>query len=303
MDAMLYKLLSALSQGLAFAFFTVGVAIAFRWIKFPDLTGDGSFTLGGVITARLVALGAPVWAAMPVAIAAGFLAGVGTFAMNRYLRVPKILAGVLMMMGLYTVNLRILGQPNLQLSRQDSLLGMLPESFGAQWAFSVFLLFVCLVVVGFSILYVLLESRSGLLLRVGGANPKMATIQGIPPGRLFWGLGLANALVAMSGALIAQRSYNADVHMGTGQIIVAVAALFIGMVLFRGASTRHLLAASLVGSVLYMLLMQVALEAGVAAQDFRLISTLIVLAAIVVAARRGGQAGLRKGADAFGIDV
>ncbi len=303
MDPLLYKFFSALSQGLAFAFFTAGVAIAFRWLKFPDLTGDGSFTLGGVITARLVSLGWSVWLAMPVAVVAGFCAGCGTYAMYRYLRVPKILAGVLMMMGLYTVNLRILGRPNLQFPRTDGILGVLPAATGYEWALYVFLLFLTFSLVGFVLLFALLESRLGLVMRVCGANSRMASAHGIPPARLFVGLGLANALIAFSGALIAQRSYNADIHMGTGQIIVAVAALFIGMVLFRRASSGQILMAALTGSLLYMVLMQAALEVGVQAQDFRLISTLIVLVCIVVASFRGGGNALRKGADAFGIDV
>ena len=303
MDALFYKLLSALSQGLAFSFFTAGIAIAFRWIKFPDLTGDGSFTLGGVVTARLVSLGCSVWLAMPVAIAAGFVAGCGTYAMYRYLRVPKILSGVLMMMGLYTINLRILGRPNLQFPRTDGILGILPMAQGGTWALYVLMLFLLVSIVVFLLLFTFLESRSGLIMRVCGANPRMASTQGISPARLFLGLGLANALIAFSGALIAQRSYSADIHMGTGQIIVAVAALFVGMVIFRRASSVHILLAAVVGSLIYMVLMQGALEMGVQAQDFRLISTLIVLACIMVASIRGRGEALRKGADAFGIDV
>lgn len=303
MDALLYKIFSALAQGSAFAFFAVGVALAFRWVKFPDLTGDGAFTLGGVVTARCVSLGVPVWIAMPLSCLLGFLAGLGTCAMHRHLRVPKILSGILMTMGLYTVNLRILGRPNLQLAREDGILGLLPSQTGASWAFSVFVLFGTIVLVGFAVLYVYLESRSGLLVRVSGSNPRMALLQGISPRKLFVGLGVANGLIALSGSLIAQRSYNADIHMGTGQIIVAVAALFVGMVFFRGSSTRDLLSAALTGSLVFMLLMQLALEVGVQAQDFRLISTLIVLACVAVAALRGGHEGLRRGADAFGIDV
>jgi len=278
------------------------VGVAFRWIKFPDLTGDGSFTLGGVVTARLVWLGVPIGLAMPVAAIGGFVAGLCTYAMYRYLRVPKILAGVLTTMALYTVNLRVLGKPNLELPRDRGLLGLLPQATGYIW--SLYSLLAMLAVMAFAVvlLYVYLESRSGLLLRVAGANPKMAVAQGIGPNRMFWGLGLSNALVALSGSLIAQRSYNADIHMGTGQVIVAVAALFVGMVMFRKPTAAHLVAAGLGGSFLYMLLMQLALEVGVQAQDFRLISTLVVLVAILIGMKRGGGDPLRRGVDAFGIE-
>lgn len=302
-DELLYKLFSALSQGAAFAFFTLGIGIAFRWIKFPDLTGDGSFTLGAVITTALISLGVPVWIAMPLAILSGFLAGVGTFSMYRYLKVPKILSGVLMTMALYTVNLRILGRPNVQVPRSESIFAVLPSTLGKEWAISMFVLLALIACIGFLILYTFLESRSGILLRAAGSNPKMAVINGISPLQIFWGLGLANGLIAFSGSLIAQRSYNADIHMGMGQVIVAVAALFVGMVIFRRTTTMHLLAASLTGSLLYMFLMQVALEIGVQAQDFRLISTLIVLVSIFLVSMRGGREALRRGADAFGIEL
>jgi putative ABC transport system permease protein len=281
----------------------VGVAIAFRWIKFPDLTGDGSFTLGGVITARLVSLGTPPPIAILVALIAGTLAGLGTCAMHKYLRVPKILAGILMTMGLYTINLRILGVPNLGLPISSSIFSVLPEGSGHTWALYILVLLGALTLIILFLLYIILESKTGLSIRIAGANPKMAIAQGISPNKLFWGLGAANGLIALSGSLVAQRSYNADIHMGTGQVIVAVAALFIGMIIFRKATARDLLAAGLFGSLIYMMLMQAALEFGVQAQDFRLISTVIVLVCIVIAALRGGHKALRKGADAFGIDI
>ena len=193
--------------------------------------------------------------------------------------------------------------PNRQFPRKEGILGILPAVQGAEWAAYTLMLLSVFVLVGFSILFTILESRLGLELRIGGANPRMASTHGISPRRQFIGLGLANSLIALSGALVAQRSYNADIHMGTGQIIVAVAALFIGMVIFRRASSQHLLLAALIGSVLYMVLMQAALEVGVQAQDFRLISTLIVLASIVVASLQKGGEGLRKGVDAFGIEI
>lgn len=295
-------MLSALSQGLAFSFYTLGIAIAFRWVKFPDLTGEGSFTLGAIITTSLVSLNFSVWIAMPVAMLAGYFSGIGTYSMYKYLKVPKILAGILMTMALYTINLRVLGRPNLQFPRNKSIFSILPVSLGAEWALYVFLIISIIVLLGFFIVYTFLESRSGLTLRVSGANPKMATIHGISPKRIFWGLGLANALIALSGALIAQRSYNADIHMGVGQIIVAVAALFIGMVIFSKTNTKHLIAASITGSVVYMFLMQLALEIGVRAQDFRLISTLIVLSSIVIATKSRKYQALSRGTDVFGID-
>ncbi len=294
--------MSALSQGCAFAFFPLGVAVAFRWIKFPDLTGDGSFTLGAVVAARLINSNVSVWIAMPLSMFAGCIAGFCTYSMYRYLKVPKILSGVLMMMGLYTVNLRILGRPNLQILREKSVFSILPITIGNIWILYVLIIISVMLILGCILLYVFLESRSGLILRVSGANPKSAIIQGISPNRIFWGLGLANALIALSGALVAQRSYSADVYMGVGQVIVAIAALFIGMIIFRKPNTVHLIAASLFGSITYMILMQLALEIGVKAQDFRLISTIIVLASIFIAIKSRRRETLRRGADIFGIE-
>ncbi len=222
--------------------------------------------------------------------------------MYRYLRVPKILSGVLMMMALYTINLRILGRPNLQVYRDRSIFKVLPSTLGSEWALYVFLIFAVITIIVFFIIYTYLESRSGLTLRVAGANPKVASLHGISPRKVFLGLGLANALIALSGALIAQKSYSADIHMGVGQVIVAVAALFVGMVIFRKSNTKNLIAASLIGSLLYMLLMQFALEIGVKAQDFRLISTLIVLVSITIATKTRKKETMRRGMDTFGLD-
>ncbi|MBK7377769.1 MAG: hypothetical protein IPJ03_01980 [Ignavibacteriales bacterium] len=302
MDASLYKLFSALSQGFAFAFFTIGVAIAFRWLKYPDLTGDGSFTLGAVVTAKLLDMGFTVWLAIPVSMISGLIAGMLTYSMYRFLKVPKILTGVLMMMALYSVNLRILGRPNLQVLRENSILSILPDTSGYEGAFFGFLLYGFLIIVVSVLSYVFLDSKSGLILRIAGANPKLAILNGISKHRLILGLGLANLFIALSGSLIAQRSYNADIHMGMGQVIVAIAALFIGMILFRKLSASHLIFASIAGSIIYMVLMQLALDIGIQAQDFRLISTLIVLLSILVALKSTKGTVLRKGADIFGID-
>lgn len=266
------------------------------------MTGEGSFTLGAVITASLVSFGISVWIAIPIAMFAGYLSGIGTYAMYHYLKVPKILAGILTAMALYTVNLRILGRPNLQFPRNKSIFSIIPDSLGWEWAFYVFITISLLVILGFFLTYTFLESKSGLSLRVSGSNPKMGAFHGISPKKVFFGLGLANALIALSGSLIAQRSYNADIHMGVGQVIVAVAALFIGMVLFRKTNTKNLIMASIAGSIIYMLLMQIALEIGIKAQDFRLISTLIVLISIVLATKSRKYRSLRHGTDAFGID-
>ena len=207
-----------------------------------------------------------------------------------------------MMMGLYTINLRILGRPNLQILREKSIFSIFPVTIGNVWALYVFLVIGLILLIGCLILYTFLESRSGLILRISGANPKMSVVQGISPNKIFWGLGIANALIALSGALVAQRSYNADIHMGVGQVIVAIAALFIGMIIFRKANTFHLIAASLSGTIIYMVLMQVALEVGVKAQDFRLISTLIVLTSIFIAIKSRKSDALRRGTDVFGIE-
>ena len=303
MEAVLYKTFSALSLGMAFSLYAVGIAIAFRWIKFPDLTGDGSFALGGVVTARLIAEGWNVWAAMPVSIVMGILAGACTASMHRYLRVPKILAGVLTLMGLYSINLRILGQPNLPISREHGVFSIWPEASGAWWALGILAVTAVIVVLVIGLTWLALESREGLLTRVAGANPRLASSVGVSPRRIVWGLAGANGLIALAGTLIAQRSYRADVQMGTGQIIVAVAALFIGMTFFRRPTALHLALAGIFGSCLYMVLIQIALEFGLQPQDFRLVSTLIVLGCIVVVAARGGRDALRRGADAFGVDL
>lgn len=301
LDASYYKLFSALALAGSFSFFVLGVGVAFRWIKFPDLTGDGSFALGGAITARLIAEGASIGFAILFAVIGGCIAGLGTAAMHRYLRVPKILAGVLMMMALYTVNLRVLGRPNLPIPRSSGIFSIVGDAIGSSLALQIFLIIVSILIVGYLLLYVFLESRTGLFLRISGASNSVAISYGVSPLQTLLGLSIANGLIALSGSLVAQHSYSADIHMGFGQLIVAVAALFIGMTLFRRPTVSNLLLASISGSVIYMLLIQLSLEFGIQTQDFRLISTLIVLGAISVATLTGKGESLRRGVDAFGL--
>lgn len=300
-EAFAYKLLSAMSQGAAFALFPLGVAVAFRWVRFPDLTGDGSFTLGGAVAATVLVRHG-VLEAVAGATVTGFLAGLATFCIYRYLGVPKVLSGVLLMMGLYTLNLRLLGQPNVPIPRSRSLLQFVESNTGAGAAAFAFVLFGGLMAVFAIVAWLLLSSRFGMLMRATGTSTVVSRNFGLGEWRVGIGLGISNALVAISGALVAQRSFSADIHMGIGQIIVALAAVFIGSVLIGTRRAHQLVLAALVGSILYMLLMQIALGIGVSAADFKAISMFVVLASVLLFRLREPVIPTRRGGDPLGLE-
>lgn len=292
MSIFLFKFISALSLSFAFVFFVIGIAFAFRWLKFPDLTGDGSFTLGGVLTAKLLSNGISIEIAILCSILAGFASGIFTAAVHQYLKVPKILAGILTLMALYTVNLRILGRPNMSISFIDGIYQIFSDYRGLEKIIGIFVCNTFFLVIGVIIVFVIFESRLGLEMRIAGANPHMASMYGISNFILLIGLGISNSLISFSGSLIAQMSYSADINMGTGQIIIAIAALFIGMTLFRKSDICSLVIACILGAILFMLVRQLALEFGLQAQDFKLFSTLIVLFCVSILAYK--QNGLNQ---------
>ncbi|MGH8790209.1 MAG: ABC transporter permease, partial [Cupriavidus necator] len=210
----LFSLLGALEIGLIFSLVALGVLISFRILNFPDLTVDGSFPLGGAVAATLIAAGQDPFVATAVAIAAGALAGFITGWLNVRLKIMDLLASILMMIALYSVNLRIMGRPNVPLITEPTLFTILQPEWLPDYVLRPLVLLVVVVVakVGLDWFF---SSQLGLAMRATGANPRMARSQGIPTGRAtLAGMALSNALVALAGALYAQTQGGADVSMG-----------------------------------------------------------------------------------------
>lgn len=284
----------AVELGLVYAFVAIGVYLAFRVLDFPDLTVDGSFPLGAAVAAVLIIAGLNPWLAAAVAMVAGALAGLVTAVLNVRFRILNLLASILTMIALFSVNLRVMGKPNVALINADT---MISPFFGLGLRdFYVRPLFVgVLVLVAVVLVWRFLESDAGLSMRATGANARMARAQGVNTDRqIYLGIALSNALVALGGALFAQTNGFADVTSGVGTIVVGLAAVIIGETLFGARGILMALIGCVLGSILYRIAIQLALSSdvlGLQASDLNFVTALLVTVALVLPRlRRGGAA-------------
>jgi len=283
----------AVELGLVFAFVAIGVYLAFRVLDFPDLTVDGSFPLGAAVTGVLILAGLNPWLAAAIAMVAGAIAGLVTATLNVRFKILNLLASILTMIALFSVNLRVMGRPNIALINQDTMLSPffghgIPEYY-VRPAF----LFV-LVAIAVFIVWRFLESDMGLAMRATGANPKMARAQGVQTDRqIYIGMALSNALVALGGSLFAQTNGFADVTSGVGTIVVGLAAVIIGETILRTRNLLVILIGCVLGSVIYRIAIQLALSNGntfgLQASDLNIATALLVTFALILPRlRRGG---------------
>lgn len=279
--------------GLLWALMTLGVYITYRILGMADLTVEGSIAMGAAICAQGIYLGLNPFVATLLAVLGGALAGLVTGLLHTQLKIPPLLAGILTMIGLYSINLRILGKANLSLLRIDTVYtsfenigvgqGNLALSLGiSQLAPIISLAFVCvLVIVG--LLWLFFATEIGYSLRATGDNPQMARAQGINTNSmLVLGLMLSNGLVALSGALIAQQQAYADVQMGTGAIVIGLASVIIGEVLFGKKTFLSRLVALVLGSITYRVIIALVLEMGMPAHDLKLFTAITVAVALAL---------------------
>ena len=295
--------MGAVEIGLIFALVALGVWISFRVLNFPDLTADGSFPLGGAVAALLIVAGYNPWAACAAACVAGALAGWLTSWLHVKLGILQLLASILTMIALYSINLRIMDAPNVSLLGETTVFTPFVSDENAYWTQPLILFGVVLLIKG--LLDWFFASQIGLALQATGANPRMACAQGIATGRYTMaGMALSNALIALAGALYVQTQGGADISMGIGTIVVGLAAVIIGETLIPSRKLFVVTLAVVMGAVLYRLLITLALEAdaiGLQAQDLNLITAVLVGVALVLpkikaklfrkpaSARAGGQ--------------
>lgn len=282
-------LLGAFELGLLFALVAMGVFLSFRVLQFPDLTVDGSFPLGAAVAATLIVTGTGPFISTFVAAIAGALAGLVTAWLNVRLRILHLLASILVMIALYSVNLRIMGKPNVPLLGEETVFTPL-EGLGLP---SYILLPACLlivVIIAKLLLDWFLSSEIGLAMRATGVNKRMAEAQGINTGRVtLLGMAISNAFVAFAGALFAQSQGAADVTLGVGVIVVGLAAVIGGEALISPKTLFRATIACIVGSILYRLAVAMALNAdfiGLKAQDLNLITAVLVVLAMVLPGAR-----------------
>ena len=282
----LYAFTGALEQGFAFGLMVVGVWLTFRVLDFPDLTVDGSLPLGAAISAVAITSGVSPALSVLMAGCAGFLAGMVTGFLNTKLRILHLLASILTMIALYSINLRIMGRPNLALLGDATVVDSFQALTGLPMYVSTPLLFGAVSVLAVAALAWFLRTELGVTLLATGDNRQMITSQGVNTDRvIIFGVGLSNAMVACSGALVAQNQGAADVNMGVGTIIAGLASVIIGETLFGCRTVGRALTAALLGSVVYRLAIALALSMELGAfritpSDLKLITAVLVVLAL-----------------------
>jgi putative tryptophan/tyrosine transport system permease protein len=279
----------SLEQGLAYGLVALGIVISFRILSFPDLTVDGSFPLGAAVVARLITAGAAPWLSVLLAAAAGFIAGCCTGLLNTRLRINSLLSGILMMTVLYSVNLRIMGRSNIQLLTVDTLLTPL-ERLDLPRLVPLILFFLVVAVGMKAAIDLFMHTEMGMAMRATGDNEQMIRALGVDTDHMtVLGLGLSNACVALSGALVAQDQGFADVGMGIGMIVAGLASIIIGEALFGIRTVARMTLAALVGSVIYKFIIAVGLRLGLAPTDLKLATGVMVILALGIPALRGKE--------------
>jgi len=294
----LVAFLGAIEIGLVFGLVALGVFLSFRVLNFPDLTVDGSFPRGAAVAATLIVAGVNPFAATAVAIAAGALAGLTTAFLNLRFGILHLLASILTMIALYSINLRIMGQSNVALLGTDTIVTPFQGLGLANLYLKPLIAGVVLLVIGF-LLTRFLHSAYGLSMRATGSNPRMARAQGIDTkAATYAGMAISNALVALAGALFAQMNGFADVTIGTGTIVVGLAAVILGEAIFGSRSLTVWIACCIAGSVLYRLAVALALNAsflGLSASDLNLVTALLVAVALILPGARNPLRALISG--------
>jgi putative tryptophan/tyrosine transport system permease protein len=280
-----FAFFGAVELGLVYAFVALGVFLSFRVLDFPDLTVDGSFPLGAAVAAVGIVAGWNPWLATGVAMVAGAFAGFTTAFVSVRFRVLHLLASILTMIALFSINLRIMGRPNIAVLNRETMLTPF-YGFGLADHLVRPLFILILVAVIATMIAFYLKTDLGLALRATGANPRMARAQGVRVGvQIMAGVALSNALVALAGALFAQTNGFADVTAGIGTIVVGLAAVIVGETLLPRRGILLALAACVLGSVLYRLAVQLALELdflGLTASDLNLATALLVLFTLIL---------------------
>ena len=278
---MLDLVLTTVSQGLLWAIMALGVFLTFRVLDIADLSVEGTFPLGAAVAATLIDAGHSVWFAMLIALIAGCIGGTVTALLTTKLKIPALLSGILTMIGLYSVNLMIMGKANVPLLRAETVFTLTENLFGVSSVVATLIVgLVATVIVG-AIMYWFFGTVLGTAIRATGCNPQMARAQGINTNvMVILGLLISNGLVALSGALVAQSNGFADVGMGTGTIVIGLASVIIGEVLFGTRSFKNWLISVVLGSVVYRAVIAIVLELGMPPNDLKLFTAVLVAIAL-----------------------
>lgn len=266
-------IINALEQGLLFALVSMGVYITYKILDFPDLSVDGTFPLGAAISGSLLVSGVNPWLSILIAAAGGLIAGAITGLLHVKLKITNLMSGILVMIGLYSVNLRIMGKSNVSLFNTENIFKNLKIS-------NIVLIFI-IVLICKVLLDLFLKTKKGMLLIAVGDNEQVVSALGVNKNRIkVLGLMISNGLVALAGALTAQYQGFADVQMGQGTVVMGLAAVVIGISLLGKVSFVKVTTLSILGAIVYKLVVALALWLNLNPNDLKLMTAIIVVIAL-----------------------
>lgn len=266
-------IIGILQQSLIFSIAVMGIYITYRILRFADLSADGSFTLGASVSAILIIKGINPFISLGVSMLAGALAGIITGILNVKLKIQDILSSILVMIGLYSINLRIMGKANLPLFNHESI-------FTDRNVLLVVFIIAAFCVIFFTLFF---KTKLGYLLKGIGDNENMITSLGINTGSIkIFALSLSNAFIALSGGVLAQYQGFSDINMGTGTMIMGLASIVIGYNVFRHISLSNSSIFCIIGTLLYRTSIALSLRVGFNPSDLKLISSIIVVIALSI---------------------
>lgn len=286
-------ILSVLEQGMIYGILALGVYITYKILDFPDLTVDGSFPFGAAVTVRLISLGVPAVMTLPVAFLGGALVGICTGLIHVKLKVRDLLSGIIMMTGLYTINLWIAGTGYVPIFNKSTIFDNSVVNAVCPAALSRFKTVIIIFVITMVAKYLLdwyMNTKSGFLLRAVGDNDVIVTSLGVDKGLVkIVGLSIANGLVALSGCIFAQQQRSFEISSGTGAVVIGLASVIIGTSLFKKVTFLRVTSSVLIGSILYKACVALAMFAGIDANAIKLITAVLFLIILVINMDRKGK--------------
>lgn len=281
MEQVIYIIQDAVEIGLIWSLMALGIFISFRVLNFADLTAEGSITLGSAIATALIIGNVHPLIATFIALIGGFIIGAVTGFLHTKLKIPTILAGIISMTGLYSINLRVMGKASIYIGEKSTIYSYLRNIIDNPFLSKAITTFIVVLLI-FFILYWFFGTEIGMSLRATGMNQKMSRAQGINTnGMIILGLAIANGLIALSGALIAQSSKSANMDVGKGTIVIGLASIIIGEVIFGKRSFKNWLIAVILGSIVYQGLVGIAITLGLNPNDLKLLQAILI--AIILA--------------------
>lgn len=282
--------LSVLEQGMIYGILALGVYITYKILDFPDLTVDGSFPFGAAVTVRLITLGAPPIVTLPVAFLGGALVGICTGLIHVKLKVRDLLSGIIMMTGLYTINLWVAGTGYVAIFNRGTIFNseivnaVFPAAMGR---FKTVLIILIITLAAKYLLDWYMSTKSGFLLRAVGDNDTIVTSLGVDRGLVkIVGLSIANGLVSLSGCVYAQQQRSFEISIGTGAVVIGLASVIIGTSIFKRVTLFRVTSSVIIGSILYKACVALAMFAGIDANAIKLITAVLFLIILVISMDR-----------------